>query len=81
MYFCSESCEQKYREETKELKVSYLDGSYDWFCPIIEFEETYDELIFSNGNDYKLNKEIIEKWEIDRCTCLQEFMELNHFIL
>lgn len=82
-YFCDEVCEQKYRDETKELYILYKeDESYDWFCPIVKFEETNNELIFSNdSSDYRLDKEEIKRWKIDKCSCLGEFTETNCFIL
>jgi len=78
MYFCNEECENNFRNKTKELYVLSKDGLYDWICPVEEFKETEDELICHNGRyEFRFNKNEVDKWKIDQCSCLQEFTTID----
>lgn len=78
-HFCNLECETNYRNETQELCIVSKNYEWNWYCPIIDFEETDDELIFSNdfGNTYHIKKSNIGKWILDQCTCIQEFMDMD----
>jgi len=80
VYFCSVECENEFRVNNKELYLLYKDGSYDWICPVLVFEETDSELMCHNGsNNYVIEKSKLEKWKIDICSCLQYFTEIDCF--
>lgn len=77
-YFCDIVCENNYQDNNRELHIKYNDATYDWICPVVEFEETEDELICHNGYyEYKFDKSEVEKWKIDKCSCLQEFTSID----
>jgi hypothetical protein len=80
-WFCSLECEQKFRDNNQELYVRKIDGTMDWVCPVVDFEETDDELICSNYSyEYRFIKKDVARWEIDRCSCLQDFMDIDRNI-
>lgn len=77
-YFCNEECENNYRNQTEELYLLFKDGHSDWICPVELFNETEDELICHNASyKYTLNKSELEKWKIDKCSCMQEFTQVD----
>jgi len=77
-FFCDIYCETEFRDSIQELSIKYKDGNYQWVCPILKFEETESNLICDNGySTYTFDKKDIEKWKIDRCSCLQEFINID----
>lgn len=77
-WFCNIECETNYRNENNELYILNNDDTYDWYCPVIELNEADDELQLDNGHHvYNIKKSDIKKWKVDKCTCLQEFTDIN----
>jgi len=79
IWFCDINCENQFRKENQELYISYDGKKYnECVCPVKEFKETKDKLIVDNGYyKYTYSKSNIKKWKIDKCSCLQEFTEIN----
>lgn len=80
IYFCDENCENNFRNTNKELYIVYKkDNKQDAYCPIRKFQETDTELLLDNGhNTYRIPKEKIKKWKIDKCSCLAEFTNIDY---
>jgi hypothetical protein len=79
-YFCDENCEHTYRNENQELYIKMKSGTYEWICPTVDFKETDTHLICHNGQyQYEFNKQDVDKWKLDKCSCCQEFDEIDIF--
>lgn len=50
---------------TQEFVVEFKDGSRDWVDPVLDVQETEDQIIVNNGMyDYKYDKLAITKWQV-----------------
>lgn len=80
-WYCNIDCERKDRINTDELYILLNDGTTISICPIIDFTETDSELIVNNGSGIYTTKKLdIKKWKIDKCSCCQEFMNVDYGI-
>jgi hypothetical protein len=56
------------------LRIKYLNGDWDKFCPIDDdFKVTDEHLCFIIcRHSYAIDTSLIKIWELGNCTCLQE---------